>query len=102
MYRRSGLIFAPVTARHMSNLCQILPQLVTRQKNVKLSPSKDIKLLKCPSNDMTQSEMTVTDLTLQVPYIHLLIILNSQHAFIHARAPVKHDRSRHGKLNIVS
>ena len=44
--------------RHMSNFCQILPQLVTRHKNVKLNPSKDIKLLKCPSNDMTQSEMT--------------------------------------------
>jgi hypothetical protein len=54
----AGLIFAPVTARHMSNFRRILPQLVTRQKNVKLNLSKDIKLLKCPSNDRTQSEMT--------------------------------------------
>ena len=53
-----GLIFAPVTARHMSNFRQILPQLVTRQKNVKLNLSKDRKLLKCPSNDRTRSEMT--------------------------------------------
>ena len=53
-----GLIFAPVTACHMSNFRQILPQLVTRQKNVKLNLSKDRKLLKCPSNDRTRSEMT--------------------------------------------